>query len=266
MRLARATVLAAALLLAVAPLRAQWPQTVPREVDVDAPAPRTADGRIDLSGVWRGGGPSSGPGGFSYPGPDVYEPRGVSVLPSAGVPRTDYGDQLFKQRQATFGRDNPRGLCLPVGLMQLHTTAAPARYVQTPDLLVILYEGNNERREIYTDGRALPAGDVQPWWNGYSVGRWDEDVLVVETTHFRDGVWLDGMGNPLTDAARITERFRRPSYGRMEVDITVDDPEAYLRPIRIRFNQVLIPGTELIESVCNENNKFPPPPDRGNAK
>ena len=125
------------------------------------------------------------------------------VVPYAGVSRTDYGQRLFQQRQATDSRDNPRGLCLPVGIMQLHMAAQPAKYIQTPRELVILYEGNSERRQIFTDGRSLPRNDPQPWWNGYSVGRWAGDVLVVETTNFRDGGWLDMPGNPLTDAAMI---------------------------------------------------------------
>jgi hypothetical protein len=127
---------------------------------------------------------------------------------------------------------------------------------------VILYEGNGERREIFTDGRPMPKDNPQPWWNGYSVGRWEGDVLIVETTHFRDGGWLDTAGNPLTDAATITERIRRPSYGRMEIDITIDDRKAYLMPVKIRRNQALMVDADLIESVC-ENNHFPPPPDRG---
>jgi hypothetical protein len=114
---------------------------------------------------------------------------------------------------------------------------------------------NGERREIFTDGRSLPAGDPQPWWNGYSIGRWEGDVLVVETTHFRDGGWLDMAGNPLTDAGRVVERFRRPSYGRMEIDITVDDRKAYEAPFTVRWNQRLAADTNLIEFVC-ENNRF----------
>jgi hypothetical protein len=144
----------------------------------------------------------------------------------------------------------------------LHTTALPARYVQTPDVLVILYEVNGERREIFTDGRPMPAKDALPWWNGYSVGRWDGDVLVATTTHFRDDGWLDNAGNPLTDAATVTERFRRPSFGRMEIDITIDDAKAYLKPFTVRWNQRLTLDDDLMESVC-ENNQFPPALERG---
>ena len=272
--MARLLALAAVLVVAVPSLHAQWPQReasgVPRNVtgepDLDAPAPRTSDGKPDLSGVWRGGGRSVVLGrrtGFSDPAPDVSEVTGLRVVPYLGIPLTDYGEELRRSRGATDGRDNPRGLCLPVGIMQLHMAALPARYVQTSRQLVILYEGNGERREIFTDGRMLPANDPQPWWNGYSVGRWDGDVLTVETRHFRDGGWLDTYGSPLTDAATITERFRRPAYGRMEIDITIDDRKAYLKPFTVRWNQALMVEGDLLESVCLENNHFPPPPDRG---
>ena len=263
-----------AVILSIAALDAQWPRRVPPhapltpagEVDLDAPAPRTADGKPDLSGVWRGGGRTVGPNeltGFSQPGPDVYQAVGLRVLPYMGAPLTDYGEAMLRARERTNARDNPRGLCLPVGIVQLHLAALPARYVLTPRELVILYEGNGERREIFIDGRPMPGNDPQPWWNGYSIGRWEGDILVVDTTHFRDGGWLDGVGNPLTDAARITERFRRPSYGKMEIDITIEDRKAYLRPFTVRLNQALMVDGDLIESVCLENNHFPPHPDRG---
>ena len=141
----------------------------------------------------------------------------------------------------------------------MYESAGPARYVQTARQLIILYEVNGERREIFTDGRPLPASDPQPWWNGYSVGRWDGDTLVVETMHFRDGGWLDMAGNPLTGAGRIIERFRRTSYGRIEVNITVDDARAYEAPFTVRWNLRLAPDTNLIESVCAENNRFGTP-------
>jgi hypothetical protein len=262
----RAGCLATAFLSAVTSLHAQWPPRALTEINLEAPAPRTMDGRPDLSGVWRAGGGSYSGGqrtGFSSPGPDVFESVGSRVLPFAGAPLSDYGEALRNARAAAQGRDNPRGLCLPVGIMQLHIAALPARYVQTPRELLIVYEENSERREIFTDGRSMPKNNPQPWWNGYSVGRWDGDVLVVETTNFRDGGWLDAVGNPLTDAATVTERFRRPSYGRMEIDITIDDRKAYLRPFTVRRNQALMVEGDLIESVCLENNHFPPPPDRG---
>ena len=238
----------------ISSLHAQWPVQGPAnapltargEVDVDAPTPRGSDGRPDLSGTWGGGARdyvapirtpdgtvvrAGGPTGFSYPGRDVAYTAGAYIAPLFVFRRTAYGEELLSARQATNSEDNPRGLCLPMGVVQLHTSAGFARYVQTATELIILYEMNGERREIFMDGRSLPTNDPQPWWNGYSVGRWEGDALIVETTHFRDGGWLDMAGNPLTDAGRIFERFRRPSYGRMEIDITVDDRRAYEAPL-----------------------------------
>jgi hypothetical protein len=229
-------------------------------IDFEAPAPRTAGGKPDLSGVWRAGPGTVATGqqaGFSYPGPDVAYATSFLIAPFGIIQRTDYGESLFKARQATHSRDNPRSHCLPMGIVQLHTSALPARYVQTASQLVILYESNMERREIFLDGRPLPGADAQPWWNGYSTGRWDGDELVVTTMNFRDGGWLDMSGNPLTDSATVTERIRRSTYGRVEIDITIDDPKAYERPLKVRWNQRLAPDEELIEFVCAENNRFP---------
>jgi hypothetical protein len=276
--MSRAVAVAAALFVSIAALQAQWPARGPANaplaadgaIDLDAPPPRAGDGKPDLSGTWLGGARdyvapirtpdgtvirTGGPTGFSYPGRDVAYTAGVYIAPLFVFRRTAYGEELYNARQATNSRDNPRGLCLPMGIVQLHTSAGAARYVQTPRVLLILYEMNGERREIFTDGRPLPANDPQPWWNGYSVGRWEGDVLVVETTHFRDGGWLDMAGNPLTDAGKITERFRRTSYGRMEINITIDDDKAYEAPFTVRWNQRLADDTNLIEFVC-ENNRF----------
>src|SRR5690606_17329582 len=136
---------------------------------------------------------------------------------------------LFEERRAGEGKDNPEAWCLPMGILQFHTQGAPRKFVQTPDVLVILYEASMGIRQILLDGRK-PIEDPQPWWYGYSVGYWDDDELVVETTGLRDGGWLDVFGTPLTDAAKLTERIRRPTYGRMEIDITIDDPKAYTEP------------------------------------
>jgi hypothetical protein len=111
-------------------------------------------------------------------------------------------------------------------------------------------------RQIFTDGRPSPDNNPQPWFYGYSVGHWEDDTLVVTTTNVRDGEWLDIIGTPLTDAATVTERFRRPSFGRMEIDITVDDPKAYTEPWTVRVNQTIMVDEELIEFVCLENQRF----------
>jgi hypothetical protein len=143
-----------------------------------------------------------------------------------------------------------------MGIMQFHTQGAPRKFVQTPDVLVILYEASMGVRQIFTDGREIPNDDPQPWWYGYSVGQWEGDTLVVTTKGLRDGEWLDIFGTPLTDAATYTERFRRVNYGRMEIDVTVDDPKAYTAPWTVRVNQRIMPEQELLEFVCNENNRY----------
>ena len=139
--------------------------------------------------------------------------------------------------------------------MQFHTQGAPRKFIQTPDVLVILYEASMGIRQIFTDGREIPADDPQPWWYGYSVGHWEGDTLVVVTKGLRDGEWLDIFGTPLTDAATYTERFRRVNYGRMEIDVTVDDPKAYTKPFTVRVSHQILLDEELIEFICNENEK-----------
>ena len=108
------------------------------------------------------------------------------------------------------------------------------------------------------DGRPLPNNDPTPWWYGYSIGKWDGDTLVVETTNFRDGGYLDIWGSPLTDNAKMTERFRRVNYGTLEIDVTIDDPKAYTKPFTVRVNQRLMVDEELIEFICLENDRFTP--------
>ena len=126
--------------------------------------------------------------------------------------------------------------------------------VQTPGLLLILNEYNKTYRQIFTDGRPLPT-DPQPTWDGYSIGKWDGDTVVVETTGFRDGIWLDASGDPLTDAAKVTERFRRVNYGHLEIEFTVDDPKAYTKPWTVKLNQILALNTDLLDYICLENER-----------
>jgi hypothetical protein len=256
-------------LLGAWPLAAQWAprlaSTVPLAADgapnLAAPAPRAADGKPDLSGVWQGA-TSLGPG-QQAPAPPADGPPVAGFLNVAqnvkdGLPLLPHAQALFEARRAGNGKDNPEAHCLPMGIMQFHTQGAPRKIVQTPGLILILYEASMGLRQIFTDGRALPDADAQPWWYGYSVGRWEDDTLVVETRGLRDGGWLDVFGTPLTDAATLTERFRRVSYGRMEIDITVDDPQSYSRQWTVRVNQRLMPDQELIEFVCLENQRFTP--------
>jgi len=172
-----------------------------------------------------------------------------------GPPYTPWAADVKKKRASENAKDNPDAHCLPIGLMQLHLHPQPRKIIQTPDVIVIMYEAQGEVRQIFTDGRPLPNNDPQPWWRGYSTGHWEGDTLVVETTGFRDDVWLDVNGSPLTTTGKITERFRRLNYGSLQIDITIEDPKSYTKPFTVRVNQRIMLDTDLIEFVCNENEK-----------
>jgi hypothetical protein len=266
---ALARILAVMALVAVcAPsLLAQWPAYrtpgIPRladgKPDLAAPAPRTADGRPDFSGLWmnRGGGGRDAKPPEPPPGtPPLAMFWNVGAGFKDDLPFQPWAAALRKERMATESKDNPDARCLPMGFMQFHTHPQPRQIIQTPTLMVIIYEANYGLRKIYLDGRPAPNNDPQPWWYGYSRGSWDGDTLVVETTNFRDDGWLDVNGSPQTDAAKVTERFRRPNFGQIEIDVTVDDPKAYTRPWTVRLNQYVMVDGELIEFICHENQKF----------
>ena len=231
------------------------------KVDLRAPAPRTADGKPDLSGIWayagvlgfRGGPPPPPPG--TPPQATFWN---IEAGLADGLPLTPYGAALRKQRMAGNSKDNPDAACLPLGYMQLHTHSQPRKLVQLPELIVILYEANAGVRQIFLDGRPAPPADAEPWWFGYSRGRWEADTLLVESSHFKDGGWLDVLGAPLSSEGRLVERFRRPNAGTLEIDVTIDDPKAYTRPVTLRVNQRLLPDIDLIEFICQENNQFNP--------
>jgi hypothetical protein len=311
---------------------AQWPAhpdpSVPRDaqgnVRWNAPTPRTADGKPDLSGVWqransgpprgtgrggrqgegggaagREGGAAAAPaapagqaagrqgaggdtnaafgggrGGVQLEPPTEgfpYDPKGPPVATffeaggnmPGGLPYTPWAAQIRKERLALNARDNPDAMCMPMGFLQFHQQPQPRMIVQTPKMIIIEYEANYGVRHIYLDGRKLPPqGEPQPWWYGYSVGRWEGDTLVVETNNLRgaedspyDG-WMDVNGSPYSQQAKFTERFRRLSYAQLQIDLTIEDPKAYTKPWTVRVDQRIVPDGELIEFVCNENQQF----------
>ena len=159
----------------------------------------------------------------------------------------------MEKRRADTSKDNPVALCLPLGLMQMTSHPYPRKIIQTPKEVLVIYEGSGTTvRELFMDGRALPPKDVEPWWNGYSVARWEGDTLVAETTGLMDDGWLDVQGSPITNAGRLIERFRRPNYGSLEIEVTIDDPKAYTRPFAATVNYRLSVDTQLIEFVCIE--------------
>ena len=255
---------------------AQWPSppsSVPKTADgkpdLTAPAPRTADGKPDLSGVWEAarmpGGRGGAAQGVGTPAPPAPPPPpapsdgpplatffNIGANFKDGLPLQPWAAELLNKRHSENSKDNPDAHCLPMGLMQFHLHPQPRKIIQTPKEIVIIYEANYGLRQIHLDGRSLPGKDAEPWWYGYSVGHWDGDTLVVETTGYRDDLWLDVWGTPLTSAGKTTERYRRVNYGTMQIDVTIDDPKAYTKPFTVRVNHRLAPDEELIEFICQD--------------
>ena len=243
------------------PLHAQWLKIqtpgVPRLADgspnLNAPAPRTPDGKPDFSGIWdiEHNKPCP-PGGCA----DMYVGQEFSDIGWSihGLPYQPWAAEVTKKRTQNYGMDDPISHCLPGGVVKSLTIPLFRKFIQIPGLLVILNEVGASYRQIFSDGRALPEID-QPTFNGYSVGKWDGDTLVVQTIGFKDQMWLDRNGSPMSDAARITERFRRPTFGKMEIEITVDDPKVYTKPWTVTVNQIIVVDTELIDYICLENER-----------
>lgn len=251
-----------AIALLAAPLWAQWltypTAGVPRLPDgkpnLHAPAPRTREGKPDLSGIWaweenRPCPPDGCPD--AHVGQEFIN---IGWSLKNGLPYQPWAADLVKARRAANGKDDPQTHCLPRGGLRLFTDGLLKKIVQTPGLLLILSERDANYRQIFTDGRPLPS-DPEPSWNGYSSGAWEGDRLVVHSNGFRDGIWLDASGSPLTEAAKVTEKFRRPSFGKLEIEMTVDDPKAYTAPWTITLNQPLVADTELLDYICLENER-----------
>lgn len=253
-----------AALLAPATLLAQWPAvrsaSAPRtpdgRVDLLAPAPRTSDGKPDLSGLWDKGllpGELPPPGLFSGSGPSRAFRDLQAALPGE-LPLLPWAAQLKATRFGQNSKDHPDAHCLPLHPIQLHLHPQPRKIVQTSDLVLVLYESNDGRREIHLDGRPLPPNDPQPWWYGYSTGRWEGDTLLVESNGFKDQSWIDEWGTPGSDRLKLTERIRRPTFGTLQIQMTVEDPKTFTKPFSFTVEQRLMPDAELIEFVCGENN------------
>lgn len=244
-----------ALLTFAVPSRAQWPRAIspklPRtadgKVNLNAPAPRAADGHPDLSGVWEMYNESEMPRLLMNLASDL-KPGEVQMLP--------WAEALYKERQANNSKDHPGAQCLPSGIPEKDTVPAPYKIIQTPGLIVFLYESRTIFRQIFTDGRPLPS-DPNPAWQGYSVGHWQGDTLVVETAGFNDKTWLDIAGHPATEDLHVTERFTRRDVGHMDLQIMINDPKAYAKPWVVNTKIRLLPQDDLSESICEENNKAP---------
>jgi hypothetical protein len=277
LRLGKAFAAAAVLALTPSGLLAQWPAhptaAVPRTADgkpdLSGPMPRTADGKPDLSGVWQYVRQAAPPAPEAVAAASASKDiTPISVRTSQfwnlgaafkdGLPFQPWAANLHAQRVASNSKDNPDAHCLPLGLMQLHTHSQPRKMIQTPGVIVVLYEANAGVRQIFTDGRPLPGDEAQPWWFGYSTGKWDGDTLAVETVGFRDLGWLDVEGSPLTESAKILERFRRVDFGHLDIQVTIDDPKAYTKPWTVTVHQRIMLDTDLIEFICQENERDAP--------
>jgi hypothetical protein len=237
------------LLATFVPVSAQWinypspgiPRTADGKPNLSAPAPKTADGKPDLSGIW------STPNG-------KYLNNLAADLTQ--VPFQPWAEALFHQRQENQGKGKPSERCLPHGITDFDALPWPRKIFQGPATIVMLYEAYNHYRQIFTDGRPLPK-DPQPTWFGYSVGKWDRDTLVVDTIGFNEETWLDDGGHPHTGALHVTERYHRRDFGHMDLQITVDDPKAYTRPWTASMKLDLMPDTELIEFICENERDLP---------
>lgn len=256
---------------------AQWlnypspgtPRTSDGKANLSAKTPRASNGTPDLSGVWRTELAPPGEdqrlfgasvGDFVVPGddPTTFSKYFLNILVDfkpEDSPMRPATAALFQRNTERRGTDNPSARCLPQGLPRADLLAyAPFKIIQTPGEIAVLYEVDNTHRQIYTDGRKLPV-DPQPAWVGYSVGKWEGDTLVVDATGFNDKTWLDSFGHPHSEDLRIQERFHRRDFGHMDLSVTIADLKMYTRPFTVHVTEDLLPDTDILESICNENEK-----------
>ena len=259
---------------------AQWfkhpspraPRTAGGEVDLTAPAPRLTNGRPDLSGVWmtaqplcviRGTAPIgellklNPPSRQCPPRTASFSRQSINMgidMPG-GLPYQPWLATLVDERTANQAIDDPHIRCLPDFFLRAYGLPHFLKFVQTPDLLVMLNEYNGTYRQVFTDGRALPEAP-NPSWQGYSTATWADDTLVIDSIGFRDDLWIDWGGSVITEAGRIRERIRRPDFGHLEIEVTVDDPKAYTKPWSVTLRQQFAADTELIDEICAEGERF----------
>ncbi len=254
---------------------AQWldhptpgtPPTRDGKANLSAKTPRGVDGKPDLSGVWR---TEPSPAGeierlfgnmtpFVVPGDDprTFSKYFFNILadfkPTEAPIRPEAVD-LFR-KNASSGGITPVSRCLAMGFPLAEVfTFAPFKIIQARGVTVVMYEVDNTHRQIYTDGRKLPS-DPEPMWQGYSVGHWEGDTLVVDSAGFNDQTWLDAAGHPHSEAMRVQERFHRRDFGHLDLERTIDDSKMYTKPITVKVTELLAPDSDILENFCNENEK-----------
>jgi hypothetical protein len=258
------TVVLVMMLLLTASAFAQWPNQAPRGVprtsdgkpNLAAAAPRTRDGKPDLGGVWRAEpDPKGKPEGVEH---EVFPRYFVNVAADRAnpfdLPFKGGAADVLKERLMADGKEDPQTRCVPPGVPAANTFPLPLKIIQTPEVIAILYEVESTFRQVFLDGRKHPVDPV-PTLYGYSVGRWEGATLVVESTGFKDGGWLDRMGHPHSDQLKLVERFTRRDFGHMDVAMTIDDPKTYTQPFTYTQRWTLLPETELLEYYCTENER-----------
>ena len=273
-------VVAAVLVGAPETLTAQWfkyptpraPRTSSGGLDLSAAPPRLPNGNVDLSGVWmtaepacviRGTLPVSEllkliPPSRTCPVREATFSRqsiNIGIDMPGGLPYQPWLAALVAERTANQAIDDPHIRCLPDLFVRAYGLPHYLKFVQTPDLLVMLNEYNGVYRQVFTDGRPLP-DRPNPSWQGYSSAAWSGDTLVIDTIGFRDDLWVDWDGSVITEAAKVRERIRRPDFGHLEIEVTVDDPKAYTRPWTVTLRQQFAADTELIDEICAEGERF----------
>jgi len=281
-RVCRMTMVLAIALVAGASgqLGAQWftqpsphaPRTAQGDVDLSAPAPRLANGRPDLSGVWmtaepacviRGTAPISEllqliPPSRTCPVRTASFSRqsiNIGIDMPGGLPYQPWLAALVERRTVNQAIEDPHIRCLPDTFLRAYGLPHYLKFVQTPDILVMLNEYNGIYRQVFTDGRSLPK-EPNPAWQGYSTAVWTDEALVIDSIGFRDDSWIDWDGSVITESAKVRERIRRPDFGHLDIEVTVDDPKAYTKPWTVKLRQQFAADTELIDEICAEGEKF----------
>ncbi|HEY7334772.1 MAG TPA: hypothetical protein VH639_07800 [Bryobacteraceae bacterium] len=243
--------------------RGQWlneptpgaPRTPDGRVNMTGPVPRV-NGKPDLSGIWQAEAEPRGPGGLYGLGesPNSKYFRDIlSDFKPAEAPLTPAGAEILR-KHGQPGAFNPTLNCLPDGVPHADLLPEPFKIIQTPREMLFLYEVETIFRQVFTDGRKLPA-DPSPTWLGYSIGHWDGDTMVIDTMGFNDSSWLDARGHGHSEQMRVQERFHRRDFGHLEATVTVTDPKVLTQPVTINFVERLLPDTDVFEHVCSENEK-----------
>ena len=172
-----------------------------------------------------------------------------------GAPYQPWAADLVKKRMADNSKDNPDANCLPLGIAQMNAHPYPRKIIQTPTEVILIYEGSGTTvREVYLDGRTLPK-DPEPWYNGYSVGHWEGDTLVIDTVNFNGRTRLDTVGHPHSDQLHLVQRFSRPDRGHIAHEMIIEDPKAFTKPWKTTRTLTLRTDWEMMEYSCEENNK-----------